>query len=81
MLKELGDDEIRQARFQCVCGEGFGVSDKKATELAKYVARKAEQEMKRQIVDKLEVALAGGEAIAKVLAVRAFVKELKKEEN
>src|SRR3990172_1490672 len=34
----LTDEEIRSARFQCRCSEGFGVSDDAATRLARFVA-------------------------------------------
>ncbi len=35
----LTDEEIVSARFQCVCSVGYPVSDRKATELANYVAK------------------------------------------
>lgn len=51
ILEPLSDEAIVSARFQCACSVGFPVSDKKATELARYVARKAKQEILRQVVE------------------------------
>ena len=55
-MKRLSDDDkaIISARFQCVCSVGYPVSDAKATELAKYVAREAEDRI-LEWVEKLPI--------------------------
>ncbi|KKM07920.1 hypothetical protein LCGC14_1729080 [marine sediment metagenome] len=51
MLKQLSDEAIVSARFQCVCSVGYPVSDGKATELARYVAQAQLEDTLRQVVE------------------------------